>query len=299
MNNTPVNAWLVIDKPKGMTSAQVVGRVRRLTGTKKVGHAGTLDPLATGVLPIALGEATKTVAYAMEDRKSYRFELTFGENRETDDAEGTVTATSSVRPSLTQLQSIIPDFIGAIQQVPPAYSAIKVQGKRAYALARAGKVVQLTSREVMIYRCDLLTYDGERATFEVDCGKGTYIRSLARDIAGKVGACGYVSDLRRIMVGKFLEKDAISLDKLEEIVHNPRPNAAFKPVDWVLDDILGLVISSEQVSRIRQGQQVFVGDFCENSHGEKVVVKTEAGGELIALGTVEDGMLKPARVFNI
>lgn len=291
------HAWIAVDKPKGMTSAQVVARVKRLTKAKKVGHAGTLDPLATGVLPVALGEATKTVAYAMDERKAYRFEITFGEERDTGDAEGVVTVSSMVRPTRVQLEQAIPHFIGVIEQSPPAYSAIKVEGKRAYALARSGQEVALPKRPITIYKLMLLAFDGEKAAMEVECGKGTYIRSLAVDISRFVGALGYVSELRRIRVGKFSENDTISLDKLEGIVHNAAAIVGFKPVDWVLDDILGLAITEAQACRIRQGQAVFIDDSVALEDAQIAAVKT--GATLVALGSLEKGVFTPTRVFNL
>ena len=291
-----IHGWLVIDKPLGISSARVVSRVKRLTKAKKVGHAGTLDPLATGILPLALGEATKTASYAVAKEKDYRFTLTFGEARDTEDAEGEVIATSDIRPSEEQLNLAMQHFTGDIMQRPPAYSAIKVGGKRAYSRARAGEEVVLQERCITIFTLKLLSYDGQSATFETQCSKGTYIRSLARDIALYVGSCGYVSELRRLCVGIFLEKHAISLDKLEEMVHNRAAHEVILPVDWVLDDILGLKIDTDAALRVKQGQSIPVADVSSDS-GDMVSVSTEKS--LIALGNVTDGIFKPARVFNL
>ncbi|MCB1434553.1 MAG: tRNA pseudouridine(55) synthase TruB, partial [Alphaproteobacteria bacterium] len=223
----PVHGWVILDKPYGMTSTQAVGKVRWLFNAQKAGHGGTLDPLATGLLPIALGEATKTVSHAMDGRKIYRFTAHWGEERSTDDLEGEVTAQSVERPTVTQIEAILPRFTGEIQQAPPAFSAIKVAGERAYDLARAGEAVDLAPRPVHIEDLNLVDIpDTDHATFEVTCGKGTYIRSLARDMGRALACLGHVSMLRRIAVGPFTETDMISLEKLEELRHKaPGGNA--------------------------------------------------------------------------
>lgn len=288
-----VHGWLVIDKPLGISSAKVVAKAKRLLGAKKVGHAGTLDPLASGILPLAIGEATKTAAYAVSTEKTYRFTITFGEARDTDDAEGEVIETSDFRPSKEDMEQALPVFTGAIMQRPPAYSAIKINGKRAYQMARQGEVVALQERNITIFTLELISYDGEHAVLETRCSKGTYIRSLARDIAQYLGSCGYVSELRRLNVGFFTEEHAISLDKLEEIVHNHAAHVALLPVDWVLDDILGLIIDDQLAYKIKQGKSVPI----ESEDADIASVSTEA--VLVALGKVSDGIFKPTRVFNI
>ena len=239
---TSPHGWLVVDKPLGMSSHQVVGKVRRILNSKKIGHAGTLDPLASGVLPLAIGEATKTMQFAMNTTKTYRFTICFGNSTTTDDAEGEVLDNSEHRPSRQDILDILHDFTGEIEQIPPAYSAIKVDGKRAYALARKGETPEMTARNVYIHDLTLLDIpDVNHATLEVTCGKGTYVRSLARDIAQKLGSCGHVSYLRRTQVGNFLEKDTILLENLEKIVHSAPPSDGLSevllPVDAVLDDI--------------------------------------------------------------
>src|SRR6185369_8166034 len=233
-----VDGWVVLDKPLGMGSTQAVGRVRWLFGAQKAGHGGTLDPLATGVLPIALGEATKTVPFVIDGRKEYRFTLQFGEARSTEDAEGEVTATSEVRPTDGAIRAALASFIGAIEQMPPVFSALKVDGKRAYDLARAGEAVALKPRQVTIERLELLGRpDADHADFVVGCGKGTYIRSLGRDLARAVGTVGHLSALRRTAVGPFREEAAISLSKLEALGHNSPLLGALVPVATALDDI--------------------------------------------------------------
>ncbi len=213
---TPIHGWLAIDKPEGLTSAQVVGRVRRITNAAKLGHGGTLDPLATGVLPIALGEATKTVAYVMDGAKTYRFTVRWGEKRDTDDTEGRVTAMSDVRPAAAAIRAALAAFTGEIAQVPPAYSALKIDGERAYKLARAEQEVRLAPRPVRIDSLALVSVDdADHATFQVDCGKGTYVRALARDLAAALGTLGAVSRLRRLRVGPFEEAGATTLETLE------------------------------------------------------------------------------------
>lgn len=299
----PINlhhGWLVLDKPLGMSSAQAVGRVKRLLKVKKIGHAGTLDPLASGILPLAIGEATKTVSYAMDGVKGYRFTVRWGEETETDDAEGAVTQTSDRRPTRDEILAILPEFIGDITQMPPAYSALKVDGKRAYALARAGEEVVLAARTVSIHALELVDIpDAGHATFEVTCGKGTYVRALARDFGRKLSCLGHVSMLRRTQVGQFLEKDAISLDKLEEFVHNPGLFRGLLPVDIVLDDILALEVTAAEEQRLRNGQAIgIMGSLPQPSQGHRTVrVKRE--GRMVALGEVAGNVLKPVRVFNI
>jgi tRNA pseudouridine55 synthase len=223
----PVHGWVALDKPYGLTSTQALARVRHLFNAEKAGHGGTLDPLATGLLPIALGEATKTVPFAMDGRKVYRFTVRWGEERSTGDLEGEVTASSVTRPSRAEIEAVLLRFVGEIMQVPPAYSAIKVDGARAYDLARAGEAVELAARPVHIEALRLLeTPDADHASFEVACGKGTYIRSLAQDMGRALGALGHVAALRRIAVGPFREAHMISLEKLGELGHKaPGGNA--------------------------------------------------------------------------
>ncbi len=289
-----INGWLNLDKPAGMTSARVVARVLKATGAVKAGHGGTLDPMATGVLPIALGEATKTTAYAMDGAKTYRFTVAWGEARDTDDAEGVVTGTSDRRPTEAEIRAVLGDFTGAIVQTPPTYAAVKVDGQRAYRLARQGKPAVMTPRRVRIDRLDLISLvDADHAILEMDCGKGAYVRSLARDLAVRLGALGHVSQLRRTAVGAFLEGDAISLDKLEDLGHSAALFEHVRPVETALDDIPALAVTDQQAARLKCGQAVQV--LCN----EPGLVRATAAGRLVALAEVDDGMARPVRVFNL
>ena len=298
----PIHGWVAFDKPLGMTSTQAVGKIRWLFNAEKAGHGGTLDPLASGVLPIALGEATKTVSHAMDGRKIYRFTASWGEERTTDDLEGEVTARSNKRPTQLEIESILYRFIGDIQQAPPAFSAIKVDGERAYDLARAGETVTLAERPVFIAELRLAgVANHDRAVFEVICGKGTYIRSLARDMGRVLGCFGHVSELRRIAVGPFTEAHMISLEKLEELGHNARGGNALKgallPIETVLDGIPALAIDESQAQRLRQGQPVLLrGANAPIAHATVLVT---CGGKPLGIGTVEQGMLKSKRLFNL
>jgi len=250
----PIHGWLNIDKPQGITSNQVIGRVRRALNAQKLGHAGTLDPLATGVLPIALGEATKTIQFAQDSDKVYRFTITWGEERNTDDSEGIVIATSINRPTDDDISALLPRFIGDIEQTPPKFSAIKVDGARAYDLSRAGENVELKSRIVSVYDLRLLKTAQDTAELEIECGKGTYVRSIARDMGQILGCFGYISALRRMDVGNFSEEDSIPLDEFEEMVHSADSDRM--PVETVLDDIPALALTDSEISRIKQGQTI-------------------------------------------
>ncbi|MEY3080812.1 MAG: tRNA pseudouridine synthase, partial [Pseudomonadota bacterium] len=260
---TPVHGWLILDKPYGMTSTQAVGKIRFLFNAEKAGHGGTLDPLASGLLPIALGEATKTVSYAMDGRKVYRFTACWGEERTTDDLEGLVSATSDKRPSREEIEPMLPRFTGEIMQAPPAFSAIKVDGERAYDLARAGEAVELAERPILIEALKLVDIpDRDHAIFEVTCGKGTYIRSLARDMGRALGTAAHVTSLRRVAVGPFTEAHMISLENLAELGHKaPGGDAktgALLPIETVLDGIPALAIDEEQARRLKLGQAVLL-----------------------------------------
>lgn len=297
-----ISGWVVVDKPLGLTSTDVVARVRRLFNAQKAGHAGTLDPLATGVLPVALGEATKTVPFILDASKRYRFQVRFGEATATDDAEGVVTATSPVRPSAAAIEAVLARFTGEIDQVPPAYSAIKVDGERAYDLARAGEAVALKPRRVRIDEIRLLGCpDGDHAELEILCSKGTYVRSLARDLALALGTVGHVSALRRIAHGPFREEVAIPLDKLMAFGHiAPASEACSRlllPLETALDDIPALAVSGEDASRLRRGQGVLLrGRDAPILSGP--VLATHRG-DPVALTEYSQGELKPVRVFNL
>jgi tRNA pseudouridine55 synthase len=292
----------MLDKPYGMTSTQALARVRHLFNAGKAGHGGTLDPLATGLLPIALGEATKTVPFAMDGRKVYRFTVRWGEERSTDDLEGEVTATSAVRPAPDEIAAILPRFQGEIMQAPPAFSAIKVAGARAYDLARAGEAVELAARLVQIEALRLLEApDADHASFEVACGKGTYIRSLARDLGRALGSFGHVSALRRVAVGRAGEAQMISLEKLGELSHKaPGGNAmtgVLLPIETVLDGIPALAIDADQARRLRLGQAVLLRGA--NAPIAEDAVLVTCGGHPVGIATIGEGALKPKRLFNL
>jgi tRNA pseudouridine55 synthase len=292
-----IDGWVVLDKPVGLGSTPAVSKVRRLFGALKAGHGGTLDPLASGVLPIALGEATKTVPFVMDGRKEYRFTLCFGQARSTEDAEGEVTATSDLRPTDEAIRSALATFIGDIEQVPPAFSALKIEGKRAYDLARASQPVDLKPRRVLIDRLALLGRpDTDHADFVVSCGKGTYIRSLGRDLARALGTVGHLSALRRTAAGPFREEAAISLPKLEALGHIPALLGALAPVATALDDIPALALTEAQADRLRQGQPVLL---TRDAPPSGALLRAETGSRLVALVRSDGASLKPVRVFNL
>lgn len=302
-----VDGWLVVDKPRGPTSAAVVDRVRRVLDAAKAGHAGTLDPIATGVLPVALGEATKTVAFAIAGLKTYRFTVRWGERRGTDDAEGEVIASSPERPSEAEVRAVLPRFVGEIAQVPPAYSAIKVEGQRAYALARAGEAPELGARTVRIDRIELLGMpDKDHADFEVSCGKGAYMRGLVRDLAAALGTYGHVARLRRIAVGRFLERDAIPLDKLEALGHSAAALEHLLPVETALADIPALALTDIEAKLLRSGRPVQVLRTADRVRIDRMAegefVCAMAGGKPVALTRLSYGpvlQLHPVRVLNV
>lgn len=293
-----INGWINLHKPLGMSSAQAVNKVKWLLRPEKIGHAGTLDPLASGILPLALGEATKCVNLLMDARKTYHFAVTFGQQRNTDDAEGAVAATSEVRPTASALQAALAAFTGPIRQVPPAFSAIKIDGERAYARARAGEAVEMTAREVTVYSLNLLDFDGQVASFESVVSKGTYIRSLGRDIALAVGSVGYISRLHRAAVGPFTDAGAISLDFIEETIHNAPANAGMPafvmPPSVALDDIPALTFTAQQVQTLRHGQQVLLPPMPDTP-----LVGVLLQGQLVALVRVEGNHAITQRMLNI
>ncbi len=295
----PVHGWVVLDKPYGVGSTPMVSKVRWLFTANKAGHAGTLDPLATGILPIALGEATKTVPFLMDAEKSYMFEITWGETRSTQDAEGEVTATSDIRPADADIIAVLPQFRGNIEQAPPKFSAIKIDGKRAYDLARAGEAVVMKARPVRVDRFDLIASTQDTATFEVDCGKGTYIRSLARDLAAELGACGYVSVLRRTRVGPFTLKQSIKLDELIEMCDVARVSEGLLPVSTALDDIPVLAVTANDVVDLKHGRGIAAPDSLSDFALSGDWIRAEMDGVLIALCSPQAGVLIPKRVFNM
>jgi tRNA pseudouridine55 synthase len=299
----PIHGWIAVDKPTGISAASVVARVKRALDAAKAGLGGTLDPLATGILPIALGEATKTVGYAMDGQKTYTFEVTWGAATATDDSEGAVTATSTHRPSAADITAALPAFTGLISQVPPVYSAIKVDGERAYAKARRDEEVTLQPRPVHVVSFVLTgTPDPDHATFEVACGKGTYIRALVRDLAQALGTVGHISALRRTRCGPFHEKAAISLANLEALGHNAAQSAYLLPVATVLDDIPALALTAEEARRVSLGQAIALWPVAKRSPlsglEPGMAVQAKCGDKLIAVAEVGDGMVRPVRVMN-
>jgi tRNA pseudouridine55 synthase len=299
-----LNGWLVIDKPADITSSAVVGRVRRATSATKAGHGGTLDPLATGVLPIALGEATKTVSYVVDGRKIYRFTVKWGEQRDTDDAEGEVIAVSDVRPTAADIGSVLDRFRGEIEQVPPTFSAVKIAGDRAYALARADRPVELSARQVRIDRIELVGCPNvDCAIFEVWAGKGAYMRALARDLAHALGTVGHVIALRRLAVGPFSEVQAISLDKLERLGHSDQLIDHLLPVGAALVDIPALILTEAEAKCLQRGQPVAVLPVAERvlltDAFRNAVVCAMARGRPVALAQIRGGEICPLRVLNL
>lgn len=302
-----VNGWINLDKPEGLGSTQAVGKVRRLFDAQKVGHGGTLDPLATGILPIALGEATKTIPYCQDHIKVYSFAACWGEQRNTDDAEGEVIATSPVRPTEEQIQAILPRFTGEIEQVPPKFSAIKIDGERAYDLARDGEDIELAARTVYIEHIEIIEFNSETPRFRVVCGKGTYIRSLVRDMALALGTVGYIRDLRREAVGPLTQKTAISLEKLQELADSARLEEALLPVETVLADIPALALSTQEAARLKNGQALTFIARPDIERLDKAGIDWKAGdtalavlqGTPVALVDVEGPNIHPVRVLNL
>ncbi|MEM7223464.1 MAG: tRNA pseudouridine(55) synthase TruB [Pseudomonadota bacterium] len=300
-----INGWLVLDKPSGPTSTAVVNRARRALDARKAGHGGTLDPLATGVLPVALGEATKTVAYAMTGTKTYSFTLRWGQGTRTDDSEGDVIAESDRRPTGPEIAAVLPRFQGQIQQVPPIFSAIKVDGQRAYDLAREEAEFELAGRPVWIEAIELAGQpDQDHATFSVTCGKGAYMRSLARDIGVALDCPAHIVALRRTRVGPFREEHAISLESLEALGHSAAAVAeSLLPVETALDDIPALALTETEANRLRCGQAV---SLVARANRERIhdltngaMICAMSSGKAVALVKFEDGGLHPVRVLNL
>lgn len=297
-----LDGWVCLDKPEGITSTQALGKVRWLLNAQKAGHGGTLDPLATGILPIALGEATKTIPYCQDHLKTYSFTIIWGEERSTDDAEGEITAVSAVRPEEAAIRAVLPRFTGEIEQVPPRFSAIKINGQRAYDLAREGEEVEMASRAAWIENLELLENSSASARFRCICGKGTYMRSLGRDIARELGTAGHIVGLRREAVGPFMLENAISLEKLEEIGHS-----AVLPVETVLGDIPALALNEREAAQLKNGQSVsFIArPDMERLHRAGLEIDHPAmalamfNGKPIALVDVDGVNVSPRRVLNL
>ena len=305
-----ISGWLILDKPVGMGSTEAVSKVKWLFQAEKAGHAGTLDPLASGMLPIALGDATKTVPYVQDGAKIYRFTVAWGEERSTDDLEGPVTKTSEARPSEADIRALLPNYTGIIMQTPPQFSAIKIAGERAYDLAREGETVEIPAREVEIGRLDIVEHGADRTIFEVECGKGTYVRSLARDMGRDLGCFGHIADLRRTEVDPFTSEDFVTVAELEAALPpvSEGEDAPFSGVDrfaaldaFLIDTAAALeclpqvAISDEAASKIRLGNPVIVRGRDAPVEAEEACVT--ARGKLVAIGAIEQGMFKPKRVF--
>jgi tRNA pseudouridine55 synthase len=307
-----VHGWIVLDKDLNLTSTDAVTRVRRLFDAKKAGHAGTLDPLATGILPIALGEATKTVAWLMEADKSYRFTIAWGASTETQDREGKVVATSDVRPARAEIEAALATFTGEIEQVPPVYSAIKVDGERAYDLARDGAAPELKPRPVVLYEAAVVDVpDADHVTIACRSGKGFYVRALARDLAQRLGTEGHVSALRRTAVGPFHEDAAVGLEKLADLCSTASASEALMPVETALDDIPALAVTQDEASRLRQGRGIVLLPHQAEDLRLRRRPRTVSGedmsraalamleGQAVAIGDVRAGRFDPVRVFQL
>jgi tRNA pseudouridine55 synthase len=293
----PVSGWLVLDKPAAMGSTPCVAKLKWLFRAAKAGHAGTLDPLASGMLPIALGDATKTVPFVMDGAKTYRFTIGWGAETTTDDLEGAEVRTSPVRPSVVEIADALEAFRGEIEQVPPAFSAIKVAGERAYDLARDGETVELAPRRVHISRLDIVA-DGPQGTeFDIECSKGTYVRSLARDLGRKLGCFGHVAQLRRIAVGPFRESDMISLQRLLELEGDLAAlDSLLLPATAALAGLPQIVLTPRQANRMLAGNGLLLRG--PEAMAEAAQAYASLAGELVALGAIEQGMFQPRRVFR-
>lgn len=317
----PVSGWVIFDKPKGMGSTEAVSKIKWLFNAEKAGHAGTLDPLASGMLPIALGEATKTVPYVMDGTKIYAFTVTWGEERSTDDLEGPVTKTSDKRPTEADILALLPKYTGVIQQTPPQFSAIKIDGERAYDLAREGETVAIPSREVEIDRLELVEInEAGQALFEVECGKGTYVRSLARDMGRDLNCFGHIAELRRLEVAPFNEDDFVTLQELEAAWPPLPPKAEegdaeaeaeaapvaprnFAAIDDLiidtgaaLEELVQVALSDDQAHRVRMGNPVILRGRDAPAEADEVCANHK--NRLLAIGYIEQGMFKPKRVFT-
>jgi len=295
----PVHGWLILDKPVEMTSTQAVAVVKRLFNAQKAGHGGTLDPLATGILPIALGEATKTMSFAVDGAKGYRFTVRWGAETTTDDAEGPVARSSEIRPTRAQIEALTTEFIGEIEQVPPQFSAIKVEGNRAYDLARDGEIVDLKARIVVVDDLRVMDMPDEATTvFEADCGRGTYVRAIARDMGRRLGCFGHVIALRRTRVGPFTLDSSVRLDdlKAEAEEKGVAPLAALLPVEAALADLTRIDVAPNDAGRLRRGQSIILRGRDAPLPGPAFAI---CRGDLVALGEVERGELLPTRVFNL
>ncbi len=292
-NRIEVNGWVILDKPVGMTSTHAVARLKRIFNAKKAGHAGTLDPLASGVLPIAFGEATKTVPFVQDGEKAYRFTVRWGAETNTDDSDGVVVSQSETRPAPEEIMRLLPKFTGVISQRPPAFSAIKIDGERAYDLARAGEAVDLAARPVTVHALELVSATPEEAVLEARCSKGTYVRALARDLGRELGCLGHVTALRRTRVGPFTEQDTLTLTALTDERDTPR---ALQCVEAGLMEMPRIAVDRDAAARLRRGQAILLRGQDTPLQGPAYAA---CGGVVIAVGAVEKGELVPGRVFNL
>lgn len=291
-----VSGWLIVDKPAGITSTSVVNKVKWALAAQKAGHAGTLDPAATGVLAVALGEATKTVPHITDALKCYRFMVRFGAATTTDDAEGSVIATSAARPTDDALRAALAPFRGQIEQVPPQFSAVKVDGERAYDLAREGERLDLAPRPLWVERLDLIDRpDPDHALLEMVCGKGGYVRSIARDLGAALGCHGHVLWLRREWSGPFEAKDGLTLDEIDQMAHSPELDSYLKPLEIALEDLPHVSATAEGAARIRNGNP---GMVIASGIDWGTEVWASYQGRPIAIGRYQAGELHPSRVFN-
>ncbi|MGI9417690.1 MAG: tRNA pseudouridine(55) synthase TruB [Geminicoccaceae bacterium] len=303
----PINGWLCLDKPEGMTSTAAVGMVKRVTNAQKVGHGGTLDPLATGVLPIAMGEATKTVAYVMDGEKQYRFTMKLGAATNTDDSEGEIVETSDLRPSTAEIEAALPAFIGSIEQVPPAFAAVKVAGERAYDIARRGETVELEARTVEVGDLALVERpDDDHVILDLSCGKGTYVRAIARDLGRQLGCFGHVTALRRTKVGAFEADQAVSPETLERLIEDDAFPQVLRPIKDALSGLPSLSLTEPQAERLRAGRTIRVASHLVTGPGiqgdgedEDTTIRAMASGDVVALARLSGGELSPVRVFNL
>ena len=289
-NRVAVDGWIVLDKPVGMTSTHAVSRLKRIFNAKKAGHAGTLDPLASGILPVAFGEATKTVPFVQDGEKAYRFTVRWGVQTDTDDSDGKPVETSGQRPSREAIEQLLPAFTGTILQTPPAYSAIKIAGERAYDLARDGETVTIAPRNVTIHSLAMVEEGDDFAVFETECGKGTYVRAIARDLGRLLGCFGHISALRRTRVGPFAETDAIPLDEVAGA-----PQAAMRTIESGLAEVPCVVVDRSNAARLRRGQNILLRGRDAPVNG---TAYASCGGVVIATGMIEGGEMLPHRVFT-
>lgn len=304
----PINGWLCLDKPEGMTSTAAVGFVKRVTGAAKVGHGGTLDPLATGVLPIAMGEATKTVSFVMDGVKNYRFTMKLGAATNTDDSEGEIVETSEARPSTGAIEAALSDYVGEIEQVPPAFAAVKVAGERAYDIARRGESVELEARTVEVQDLTLVErIDEDHVVLDLTSGKGVYVRAIARDLGRQLGCFGHVTALRRTRVGAFEAEDAVTPETLERLVRDDAFPQVLRPIKDALFALPSLALTEPQAERLRAGRTIRVAPHmitgssaqAEGAEDEDMTIRAMASGDVVALARLSGEELSPLRVFNL